>query len=89
MSRPPMAGALPAGSDVVPDGSRLQMVVRGLVALAAIAGLALTAGPAYAQSPVSGGASHGLAAPIRVPDSAAVGQSSSHHKRFTFVCGRI
>jgi hypothetical protein len=66
-------------------GSRLQMVVRGLVALAAMAGLALTAGPAYAQSPVSGGARHGLAAPIRVLGSAAVGQSSLHRDRFTFV----
>ena len=61
------------------------MVVRGLLAPVAMASLALTAGPAYAQSPVSGGAQHGLAAPIRVPSSAVVGQSPSHRDRVTYV----
>jgi hypothetical protein len=52
------------------------MVVRGLLAPAVMAVLALTAGPALAQSPVSGSAQPGQAAPIRVLASAVVGQSS-------------
>jgi hypothetical protein len=40
-------------------GGRVQMVARGLLlVVATLAGAAFTAGPAYAQSPASGGARH-------------------------------
>jgi hypothetical protein len=55
-------------------------LVRGLLSAAAMAGLALAAGPAYAQVPVSGGAPHGLTAPIRLLASATVGQSAVHRR---------
>lgn len=63
---------------------RFQMVVGGLLAPVAMAGLALTAGPAYAQSPVSGGVRDGLAAPIRVLAPAVVGQSARDPDRVTY-----
>lgn len=64
---------------------RFQMVARALLAAITIAGLALTTGPAYAQSPASGGAQNGLAAPIRISASAVVGQSPSGRHKVTYV----
>jgi hypothetical protein len=60
------------------------MVVRWVLAPVVMAGLALTAGPAYAQSPVSGGVPHGLAAPSRVLAPAVVGQSPRVRHRVTY-----
>jgi outer membrane protein assembly factor BamB len=51
-------------------GRRFQ-VVAGLLAPAMMAGLALTAGPAHAKNPVSGGARAGSVALTRVLDSAS------------------
>jgi hypothetical protein len=53
------------------------MVVRGLLAPVVMVGVALTGGPALAQSPVSGSAPPGPAAPMRVLAPAVGGQSSS------------
>jgi hypothetical protein len=65
---------------------RFQTVVRGLLLAAAMAGLALTAGPAYAQFPVSSGVRHGPTAPIRMLASAVVGQSPLHRRdKVTYV----
>jgi hypothetical protein len=60
-----------------------QMMVRGLLTVVVMIGLALTAGPAYAQSRVSGGLRSGLAAPIRVQASAIAGQSPLDHHEVT------
>jgi hypothetical protein len=60
-----------------------QMMVRGLLIVVVMIGLALTAGPAYAQSRVAGGLRSGLAAPIRVQASAIAGQSSLDRHQVT------
>lgn len=64
---------------------RFQRVMRGLLVPAVIAGLALTAGPAYAQAPASGGARHGLAAPVHTLTSAAAGRNAWSHRRATYI----